>query len=382
MVVVIGAGVIGLAVAWRAAARGAPVTLVDPDPGRGASHVAAGMLAPVTEVHYGEERLLALTLESSRRWPGFVRDLEASSGTTCGYRTEGTLAVAVDAADRASLADLADYQQGLGLTVQRLSGRECRRLEPLLAPDVSGGLLVEQDHSVDNRRLVAALLEACRRSGVRTVGERADAVETTAGRVCGVRLGTGEVLPADVVVLAAGVGSPLVAGVPTAEVPVRPVKGHVLRLAVPAHLAPLLTRTVRGTVGGEPVYLVPRAGGELVVGATSSEESDTVVTAGAVYRLLRDARKIVPAVDEVELREPVAGLRPGTPDNAPVLGETSLPGLVVAGGHYRNGVLLAPVTADALAGLVVDGSVPGVAEPFSPTRFTRSAPARPQEVPA
>lgn len=376
MVVVIGGGAVGLAIAWRLSRRGAPVTLVDPAPGQGASHAAGGMLAPVSELHHGEERLLELNLESNRCWPAFVDELEKASGVECCYRTEGTMSVALDAGDRAALSDLADHQRRLGLAVQRLSGRECRRVESLLSPDVTAGLRVDEDKSVDNRRFVAALLEACRRGGVLLVLDRATAVTAAGGRVSGVRLTSGDVLAADTVVLAAGVATPDVAGVPTAEVPVRPVKGVILRLRVPAHLAPLLTRTVRGLVGGHPVYLVPRVEGELVVGATSSEQSDTIVSAGAVYRLLRDARAVVPAVDEFELVEAIARLRPGTPDNAPILGPTSLPGLVVATGHYRNGILLTPVTADAMVSLVLDGSLPPVAEPFGPHRFRRT----PQEV--
>lgn len=378
MVVVIGGGAIGLAVAWRISQSGASVTVIDPAPGLGASHAAGGMLAPVTEVHYGEERLLGLNLESSRRWPAFVNELEAASGLGCGYRTEGMLVVALDAGDRAMLSELADYQQRLGLSVQRLSGRECRRLEPLVVADVTAGLQVDADRSVDNRRLVAALLEACRRGGVRWVLDRAVAVESAAGRVDGVRLAGGDVVAADTVVLAAGVGTPGVAGVPHGEVPVRPVKGEIVRLRVPGRLAPLLTRTLRGVVVGQPVYLVPRADGEVVVGATASEEAQPTVTAGSVYRLLRDARALVPAVDELELVEAIARLRPGTPDNAPILGPTSLPGLVAATGHYRNGILLAPVTADVVAALVVEGTLLPVAEPFGPRRFQHMH--TPQEV--
>ena len=379
-VVVVGGGVIGLAVAWRLSQRGLQVTVVDPDPTGGASHAAAGMLAPVTELHYGEETLLALNLESNRRWPEFAAELESASGLTCGYRREGTVAVALDAGDRAVLSELVAYQQSLGLSVELLTGRQVRALEPMLAPAVCAGTLVAHDRSVDNRRLRAALLATCLRSGVQLVREPALAVEVTAGQADGVRLGSGDVVTGDCVVVAAGVESASLGGIPAGAVPVRPVKGQILRLRVPDHLRPLPIHTVRATVVGKPVYLVPRADGELVIGATSEELGfDTSVTAGAVHRLLRDARAVVPAVDELELVETLARLRPCTPDNAPLIGETAVPGLVAATGHYRNGMLLTPVTADLIADLVTGGVTPSIAEPFSPRRFKT---AQHQEVPA
>jgi glycine oxidase len=372
-VVVVGGGLIGLAIAWRAAERGLSVTVVDPDPATGASRAAAGMLAPVTELHYGEEALLRLNIAAAGRYPSFVAELEERSGHEVGYRTEGTLAVALDADDRAALADLHAFQRRLGLSVEALTGRECRRLEPMLAPSVRGGLLVESDHSVDNRRLAAALLTAVSRCGVPVVRQPAAGVLVTDDRATGVRLGDGTMLAADVVVLAAGCWTGALGGLPDDVVPpVRPVKGQILRLRVPAALRPFLTHTARGTVRGSPVYLVPRSDGEVVVGATVEEQGfDTRVTAGAVYELLRDAHELVPGISELELAETRAGLRPGSPDNAPLIGPTALPGLVLASGHYRNGVLLAPITADAVTAVLVEGALPELVQPFSPDRFAR-----------
>ena len=373
--VVVGGGAIGLACAWRLAQRGLAVTLADPEPGRGASHVAAGMLAPVTEVHYGEEPLLRLNLESARRWPAFAAELEEAAGTTVGYRACGTLAVAADADDHAWLGELHRFQAELGLDSEPLTSRECRSLEPALAPTVRGGLRVGGDHQVDPRLLVAALLAACSRAGVTMCPAAATSVAVGPGdRVRGVTLEDGAEVAAATVLLAAGTGSGALGGLPAGCLPpLRPVKGQILRLR--HRSGPhLLGCTVRGVVAGSHVYLVPRAGGEVVVGATVEEQGfDTTVTAGAVHDLLRDAYALVPGVTELELAEAGAGLRPCTPDNAPVIGATALAGLVLAVGHYRNGILLAPVTADAVADTVTGVPAPGVVEAFGPSRFPLAA---------
>ncbi|WP_225831183.1 glycine oxidase ThiO [Streptomyces sp. NK08204] len=370
-VLVIGGGIIGLVTAWRAAQRGLATAVLDPEPGGGAARVAAGMLAAVSELHYGEETLLALNLESARRYPDFAAELTELTGHDLGYRRCGTLAVALDADDRAHLRELHALQQRCGLESQWLSGRECRRLEPLLAPGVRGGLRVDGDHQIDPRRLAAALVAACERAGVvfhRAWAERLDVVRD---RAVGVTTADGTELRADQVVLAAGSLSGRLRGVPPELLPpVRPVKGQVLRLTVPQRFAPFLSRTVRAMVRGSHVYLVPRENGELVVGATSEELGwDTTVTAGGVYELLRDAHELVPGITELPLTETRAGLRPGSPDNAPLLGPSGLAGLLLTTGHYRNGVLLTPVTGDVMAQVLVGGELPEEARPFTPQRF-------------
>ncbi|MYW66222.1 glycine oxidase ThiO [Streptomyces sp. SID8379] len=374
-VLVVGGGIIGLVTAWRSAQRGLSVAVVDPEPGGGAAQVAAGMLAAVTELHYGEHTLLALNVESARRYPDFAAELSEATGQDLGYRACGTLAVALDADDRAHLRELHALQTKSGLESEWLSGRDCRRLEPMLAPGVRGGLRVDGDHQIDPRRLASALVTACERSGVtfhRTWAERLSVVRD---RARGVVLADGTELAAGQVVLAAGSRSGQLAGVPDEVLPpVRPVKGQVLRLTVPKRYAPFLSRTVRAVVRGSHVYLVPRVNGELVVGATSEELGwDTTVTAGGVYELLRDAHELVPGITELPLTETRAGLRPGSPDNAPLLGPTTLPGLHLATGHYRNGVLLTPVTGDAMAHVLATGELPEEASPFTPRRFGAAA---------
>ncbi|MFI9232120.1 glycine oxidase ThiO [Streptomyces rimosus] len=374
-VLVIGGGIIGLVTAWRAAQCGLRTAVADPAPGGGAAQVAAGMLAAVTELHYGEQTLLGLNLASARRYPDFAAELAEASGRDLGYRRCGTLAVALDADDRAYLRDLHALQRRSGLDSEWLSGRECRRLEPMLAPGVRGGLRVDGDHQVDPRRLAAALLAACERAGVafhRTTVER---LIVERGRATGAELADGSRIAAGQVVLAAGSRSGRLAGVPEDVLPpVRPVKGQVLRLRMPEGLpggVPFLSRTVRAVVRGGPLYLVPREDGELVVGATTEELGwDTTVTAGGVYELLRDAHELMPGITELPLVETRAGLRPGSPDNAPLLGPTALPGLLLATGHHRNGVLLTPVTGDVLAAALTGGPLPEEALPFAPDRFT------------
>ncbi|GGP69381.1 glycine oxidase ThiO [Streptomyces abikoensis] len=372
----VGGGLIGLVTAWRAAQRGLRVAVADPAPGGGAARVAAGMLAAVTELHYGEETLLALNLASARRYPAFTAELEEASGQDTGYRACGTLAVALDADDRAHLRELHALQQRCGLESRWLTGRECRRLEPMLAPGVRGGLHALGDHQTDPRRLARALLVACEREGVAFHRSEAVRLLLTGDRATGALLADGTRLAADRTVLAAGSLSGRLAGLPEDVVPpVRPVKGQVLRLRVPGSYTavngPFLSRTVRAVVRGGHVYLVPRENGELVVGATTEELGwDTTVTAGGVYELLRDAHELVPGITELPLVETLAGLRPGSPDNAPLLGPTALPGLYAATGHHRNGVLLTPVTGDVMAEVLTTGRLPEEAHPFSPRRFT------------
>jgi glycine oxidase len=380
-VLVVGGGVIGLVTAWRAAQRGMDTVVADPSPGGGAAHVAAGMLAAVTELQYGEQTLLDLNLASAARYPDFVAELTGATGLDTGYRGCGTLAVALDADDRADLRDLHAFQTSLGLESQWLSGRDCRRLEPMLAPGVRGGLRVDGDHQVDPRRLAAALLRAAQSAGAECVRSAVARVECVGGRVTGATLADGTRVSAGRTVLAAGSESGRLPGLPEdAQPPVRPVKGQILRLRVPAARAPFLSRTVRAVVRGSHVYLVPRENGELVLGATSEEFGwDTTVTAGGVYELLRDAHELVPGITELPLTETLAGLRPGSPDNAPMLGPSHLDGLLLATGHHRNGVLLTPITGDVLGHVLDTGELPPYARPFAAGRFVLERRAREEQ---
>jgi glycine oxidase len=371
-VVVAGGGVIGTAIAWRAAAAGLDVVLVDPEAGDAASLVAAGMLAPASEALFGEGALLRLNLLAVRRFGSFAAELEEAAGRQVGLRGEGTLAVAYDPDDYAALARLTAFRRSAGLDAEELDSRACRTLEPFLAPDVHGGVLFGGDWSVDNRRYAAALGEAARSAKVRSVRDRVLAVRTGDGQVRGVRLADGGNVDAPNVVVAAGCWSGAVDGLPEAlRSVVRPVKGQLLRLRHPAGVPPVLSHTIRAMVRGTDVYLVPRADGELVVGATQEERGpDQSVTAGAVHDLLHDAMSVLPVTSELILAETCAGLRPGTPDNGPVVGWCDPDGLLLATGHYRNGILMSPVTADAAVALLTGQAPAPEWEPFTPQRFT------------
>lgn len=350
-VAVIGGGPIGLAIAWRCARRGMRVTVYDPAPGSGASDVAAGMLAPVAESYFGEHELTALLVDSARRWPSFATELRDESGLDLGYRTDGTLVVALTADDVAQARRLWTYQQGLNLSIIPLRPGQLREREPLLSPRVRGGAYAADDHQVDPRRLVAALRVAAERAGAVIVPD----LVTTLGD-----------MPAETVVVAAGHGAATLVGLP-----IRPVKGQVLRLRAPGHGPPGFRHVIRGYADSRLVYLVPRTDGEVVVGATVEERADVTVTAGAVRELLCAAVDLVPEIAEYDLVEARAGLRPGTPDNAPILGP--LPhrsDVIVAAGHYRHGIVLTPVTADLIADLVATGTPDPAMTPFAPGRFS------------
>jgi glycine oxidase len=366
-VAIAGGGLVGLGTAWRCAQRGLSVAVVDDAPGTGASYAAAGMLAPVAEAGYGEEQLLELCRASLACFPAFVAELERESGIDVGLRTVGTCVVGFDADDMAALDVLHSFQRELGLSAERVTAREARRQEPALTPRLRGALHMAGDHSVDARALHAALRAVAEAAGVRMVRSKAAALWVRHGHAVGLELAQGARVAAHTVVLALGARSAALPGVP--PLPVRPVKGQILRLR---GASGLLEGTVRALVRGRQVYLVPYAGDHLIVGATVEEKGfDETVTAGGVYDLLRDAIEVVPGVTELELVETLARPRPGTPDNAPILGASTMPGLVLACGHYRNGVLLTPVTADTLAELVVTGALPEFAMPFTLDRFGR-----------
>ena len=379
---VVGAGVIGLSCAWRAAQDGHRVTVLDPAPASGASWVAGGMLAPVTEAWPGEEDLLALGVASVGRWPAFAAELADAAGRPSGLRTDGTIVAATGSGDRAELDTLAAHLARLGRPVDRLTGRELRRLEPGLGPEVRGGLSVPDDLAVDNRVLLAALQIAAERAGAVFVDTAVAAVLDDGTRVVGVRLADGTERVSGTVLVAAGAHS---AGLhPALNGLVRPVKGEILRLALRPGAFPMPRRTVRALVDGRPLYLVPRADG-IVLGATQSEVGfDTTVTVGGVRDLLRDAERILPGIAEYALVESAAGLRPGSPDNLPLIGALGPDGLLVATGHHRNGMLLAPVTADAVAGLLRGDPLPGPVRAADPARLqhvhrsNRPVPAAPR----
>lgn len=363
-VTIVGGGVIGLSLAWRLAAAGHQVALVDPTPVTGGgSWVAGGMLAPLTEARYGEEDLLAIGLASMRRWPDLAAELRGIA-TDPDLRTDGTLVAALDAADAAQLDILAGHLDSMGHPVEALDGRQLRRLEPGIGPNVRSGLIIPGDVAVDNRKLLRGLHMAAQRCGVEFVDATAESVRPGAVELVG-----GAAMACEVVVIAAGAWSGALH--PALGSLVRPVKGEILRLRARHGALPPPTRTVRAEVASRPVYLVPRAGGELVLGATQYEAGfDVAVTVGGVRDLLADAERVLPGITEYELVESAAGLRAGSRDNLPLIGWLE-PGVLAATGHHRNGFLLAPITVDAVLALM--GGDPHPAPVTDPARFHQEA---------
>jgi len=357
----------GLGIAWRLAQADCSVTIYDRgEAGHGASWAAAGMLAAAVETEPGEEELLVLTLESQRMWPGFARELEAASGISVNYRDEGTIVIALTRDDAEQLRHTYDFQKSLDLELQWLSGAEARRREPHLRSGMSGAVFSPRDHQVENRLLVQSLAEAARRAGVMVyenlsvreveiIGGRARAVVTEHGRD-----------PADVVILAAGAWSREIAGIPPAHLPpVRPIKGQMLALRMDL-AAPLL----RHVIWAPRSYLVPREDGRLIIGGTVEERGfDDTLTAGGLLALLEGAWRAVPGIEELPVAETWVGFRPGSRDDAPMLGPSGIDGLVVATGHHRNGILLTPLTAETVSAYVLTGRLPPILQPFSPERF-------------
>jgi glycine oxidase len=373
-VVIVGAGLIGLATAWELRRRGRKVAVIDPAPGQGASRAAAGMLAPISEVQYQQNFLNPLMSASAAEYPRFAAAVEQACGESVGYRATETLVCGVDQADRQALTDLSRLQQSYGMAVASMALSEARILEPALSPRLSSVFRIPTDHQVDPRRLVSGLLTAL--AGRRTTGTfpdggpahvlrgQAKALRWNgSGAVAGIELADGQSVLATETILAPGLGVAGLEGLPdTCRMPLRPVHGDILRARIPPGTPHLIERTVRGLVHGLPVYLVPRADGTVVIGATSREDNQAGPSAGGVFRLLRDAQALVPGVAELELTETMARARPGTPDDAPYLGRIRsvsgepVAGLVISTGYFRHGVLLAPLAA-RLASQLVTGQV-------------------------
>jgi glycine oxidase len=371
--VIVGGGIIGLCCAWRALQRGARVAVIDKARlATGATHVAAGMLAPVGELAFGEPKLLELTTAAAELYPGFVAELEGAieQDMPTGYSRRGALHLALDRDEAAQLRRIHELQRSLGLEAEWLPPRRCRDLEPGLSPSLTGGVHAPGEAAVDPRLLAAALQQACGAERFRYAITTIGGLLFERGKVVGVRNERGHEWRAEAVVLAAGAWSGRLEWLPEeARPPVRPVKGQILTL-----------RTLDGSppceriVASERVYMVPRPEGQLIVGATVEERGfDITVTAGGVHELLREAYRLLPEVAEMELVETAAGLRPGTPDNLPLIGPSDVDGLIWATGHYRNGILLAPLTGYAVAELLDTGELPEPVAAASPSRFSAGA---------
>jgi len=359
-IAVVGAGMVGLACAHELIRGGHAVTVFDADPAQGATRAAAGMLSPAGEAWHGEEDLLALGLASAALWPDFAAGSAARSGIDVDYRSAGTLLVAKDRDDLAVVHRTTDLLTAHGIEAEQLGREELLAREPTLSSRVTGGAFLPHDHNVNPRKASESLMSALGDRLIR-LNARPDVVD---GTCRGVVTTDGGKHRTDAVVVATG--HRLDDLIPGPGRVVRPVRGETIL----ARTDDPPRRTIRASVQGRPVYVVPRAGGEVVIGATSDEHAgDPLPTVGGVLRLLDDARTLMPTLDTADILDITCRFRPGTPDNGPVIGPSAIPGLFVAGGHYRGGVLLAPITAVAMRAYLEGGDIPEVARPFHPSRF-------------
>ncbi len=371
---IIGGGVIGLGIGWQLAKMGVSVTIFERNiVGCGASWAAAGMLAPLAEAHTEEAALLELGCKSLALYPKWVDELEADADMSIGYRVEGTLIVGLDEDDTQQLHHLFDAQQNLGLDVNWLTGRRAREIEPVLSSRVTAAIHCATDYQVDNRLMLMALQRAFQRcGGVLYENTSVEKIVIYNGIAIGAQTKNG-IHESDVFVLSAGCWSAQIGGIPDAMCPpVRPVKGQMLALQMEGGISiKTVIRTVRAKYPTS-VYLVPREDNRLIVGATSEEMGfDTRLTAGGMFELLRGTWEIVPGIYELPILETWAGLRPGSRDNAPILGKTPIQNLIYATGHYRNGILLTPITAYEIANLIVTGETSHTIELFQLNRFLK-----------
>ena len=366
-IAIIGGGVIGLSIGWRLAASGLSVALFERGKaGHGASWAAAGMLAAGSEVEPGESELFGLLKQSQANWPAFAAELAQASGLDVSLRTEGTITIALSQDEVGRLRQTYTLQQQLGVNSQWLTRTEALEREPYLNPRLAGAILVPGDHQVENRILVQALKLAFTRAGGSLFEGIGNAgIKTASGRAVGVSAG-GIDYPADTIVVAAGPWSPEIEGLPAiASPPVRPVKGQMTALAMDP-TSPILTHVL----WTQKAYLVPRRDGRLLIGATTEERGfDTAITAGGMLSLLESAWRALPGIEEMPIIESWVGFRPGSRDDAPILGETSIEGLILATGHHRNGILLTPITARTIARLVLTGETDPAIAPFGLSRF-------------
>jgi glycine oxidase len=367
--------VIGLSIAWRLVGRGLSVAVFDRTvPGNGTTYAATGMLAAAAEHEPGGEELLALALDSQRQWPEFRAALEAEANASIDYRDDGTLVVALGRDEVERLRFRHEQQRRAGLNTSWLNGMEVRRVEPGLRASVAAGIFCPDDHQIDPRRLVPALAGAfVRRGGFLFQGNPVMSLDMSGGRVCGVLTPAG-LCQARTVVAAAGVWSNdgiLPSGL---NIPMRPLKGQALALRTSRQ-----TGAPRHVVWTEQIHLAPKGDGQLIVGSTMEDAGfNPAITAGGVLALLEGVHRALPSSEEMEVVAVWSGFRPTTDDDAPIIGESGIPGLLLATGHHRNGVLLAPVTATAIEQLITDGAISGATHQFGLARFQQSSAATAQ----
>ena len=360
--VIVGGGVIGLSIARSMALRGVRnICVIErQECGTEASFAAAGMLAPQAEADNPDE-FFQLLCRSRDLYPDWASTLKAETGIDIELDLTGTICLSFNEDEEQELRQRFEWQSKAGLSAERLTTAEVRRLEPQISASVTGALLFPRDVQVENRRLLAALATSVQVLGVSVMNEtNVEEVVVSAGHVSGVQTNKG-LIQSPTVVIAAGAWSDLTGAM---KFPVEPVRGQMVCLSA----KPQLTRHVIYSPRG---YLVPRQDGRLIAGSTTERVGYLkMVTAGGVKSILMNASEISPAIERLPLVTSWAGLRPRAPDGLPLLGPCDeIEGLIYATGHYRNGILLAPLTGELIAETVVDGRISGELATFSPNRF-------------
>ncbi len=364
-VAIIGGGVIGLSVGWRLAQAGCRVDVFERHrTGQGASWAAAGMLAAGAEAMPGEAANFELGRRSQALWSEFATQLERAAGQSIEYRTEGTVVTSLKKADQDKVRQQFEFLETRGARVSWLTGEEVRGREPVLSRAVCGGYFSSDDGQVNNRKLVMALRQAVGEAGgIVHEGQRVLGVEVTNGSATGVIADSG-LAPAEIVVVACGLGSKELKIKDLMEIPMIPVKGQMMALSMGEAYLSHVVRT------GD-VYLVPRRSGRLVVGATSERgRDDDLATEEGLAALKNGVAALAPDLASLPLEETWAGVRPGTRDGLPILGSCTIPDLILATGHYRNGILWTPITAALVTELIVSGRSSDLLKSFSLNRFS------------
>tara|TARA_Y100001001_G_scaffold89507_1_gene87457 strand:- start:304 stop:1419 length:1116 start_codon:yes stop_codon:yes gene_type:complete len=369
MVLIIGGGIIGLSIAWRLIGIGKKVVVVDKrNLGKEASWAAAGMLSGRLDLKPSEKRLLPIFEKSHHAWPKFAKELENKSGKHIGYRKEGTLMIACDINEEQKLKNNYNFLKNNNIHVSWLSGNKIREKEPYVSNNVLSGFFSPEDHHVNNRYILDALITILKKNKNNCIFKENTEVEkiiTDKDQVIGVQT-RNETIKTKEIIICSGAWTNKIKNIEIKEVPIRPVKGQMVCLKMPKNISLL-----KHILWRENVYLVPRDNSDLIIGATEEEMGfDKSLTAGGIYNLLKIAREVLPAIENLSIVESWAGLRPATRDEAPIIGPSKkIKGLIYATGHHRNGILLAPLTSNVIKNYYLNGKIENDFNNLRPGRF-------------
>jgi len=369
MVLIIGGGIIGLSIAWRLIGIGKKVVVVDKrNLGKEASWAAAGMLSGRLDLKPSEKQLLPIFEKSHHAWPKFAKELENKSGKRIGYRKEGTLMIACDINEEQKLKNNYNFLKNNNIDVSWLSGNKIREKEPYVSNNVLSGFFSPEDHHVNNRYILDALITILKKNKNNCIFKENTEVEkiiTDKDQVIGVQT-RNETIKTKEIIICSGAWTNKIKNIEIKEVPIRPVKGQMVCLKMPKN-----TSLLKHILWRENVYLVPRDNSDLIIGATEEEMGfDKSLTAGGIYNLLKIAREVLPAIENLSIVESWAGLRPATRDEAPIIGPSKkIKGLIYATGHHRNGILLAPLTSNVIKNYYLNGKIENDFNNLRPGRF-------------